>query len=390
MIQTGANISTSKINWNIINWMRGLAAIYVVINHSRSALFTDAMRYAAHVHPKADWSYWEWFNILMMQHTDLGSEFVILFFVLSGFSIAHSLNKNTDTKAFFIRRAIRLYPPYVLGIVWALVVFLIIKEDAASIFYRQTEGYKPLYIEFYKFENIKTLLYNLLYIPKDNYLTPQYWSLPFEVLFYLIAPWAVKKLRIYGLLTVGIYIFAWWWRGYVYFDDQKDPIIPQYIIDYNVYFFVGVVFYTYRDYFISKFRIKPIYSLALLAVIFELLVIIKSYLFHQDSNRITGIGMILFSFVILFSGLKYDIRIKPLENIGVFSYTLYVTHVASLFLVKLVFYKLGLNFYNIYLIYGWYFGIAASLLLAATLYYVAEYPAIRQLDRMREKTYRTA
>src|SRR6185369_5509062 len=114
-------------------------------------LFTDAMQYATQVTPKSHWSYWEWFNMILMQHTDLGTEFVILFFVLSGFSIAHSLSANTDMKAFYVRRAIRLYPPYVLGIIWAIVVFLIIKEDAATIFYKPSEGNVPLAVEFNKF-----------------------------------------------------------------------------------------------------------------------------------------------------------------------------------------------------------------------------------------------
>ena len=75
------NISPVKINWNIINWMRGLAALYVVVNHSRGGLFTNTANYITHIAPKDQWSLWEWLNIVLLQHTDLGTEFVILFFI---------------------------------------------------------------------------------------------------------------------------------------------------------------------------------------------------------------------------------------------------------------------------------------------------------------------
>jgi peptidoglycan/LPS O-acetylase OafA/YrhL len=93
--------------------------------------------------------------------------------------------------------------------------------------------------------------------------------------------------------------------------------------------------------------------------------------------------MILFTYIILISGLKYNIRVKWLERIGVFSYTLYVTHFASIFLLKLVFYKLGLHFYDIYIMYGWYLGIIVAVALAQLLYYVAEHPTINYIEKLR-------
>jgi len=95
--------------------------------------------------------------------------------------------------------------------------------------------------------------------------------------------------------------------------------------------------------------------------------------------------MTLFSFIVLISGLKYEIRFRPLEKIGSFSYTLYVTHVATIYIVKTIFYKLGFGFYNIYSLYEWYFGIVASVLCAWGLYYAAEYPSINYLKKLRKK-----
>ena len=41
-----------KINWRIINALRGFAALGVVANHARGLLFSDDVLYATHVHPK--------------------------------------------------------------------------------------------------------------------------------------------------------------------------------------------------------------------------------------------------------------------------------------------------------------------------------------------------
>lgn len=365
--------------------MRGLAALYVVINHARGNLFTNASNYAVNVTPKEHWHWWEKLSFLLMQNTNLGTEFVILFFLLSGFSIAHSLNSNQQNIQFYLRRAIRLYPPYLLGLLWALLVFIIIKNDAPAVFYKNIEGHEPLKNFYDKFIGLKSVISNILYVPKDNFLTPQYWSLPFEVVFYVIAPWAVRYLRSYGLPAVLLYIAGWIWMGKAYFDDEKDPILLQFLTDYNIYFLIGILFYTYRDKLIKFYTIGKALSLILLAVMFEALVVMKSYVFQQQSNKITGLVMVMFTFIMLFSGLKYNIKIRWLEFIGIFSYTLYVTHYASIYLVKMLFFRLGFHFYDIYQLYAWYVGIIVSLILAYGLYYLAEYPAINYLNKLRKK-----
>jgi peptidoglycan/LPS O-acetylase OafA/YrhL len=94
--------------------------------------------------------------------------------------------------------------------------------------------------------------------------------------------------------------------------------------------------------------------------------------------------MIGFSFIVLIAGLKYNLRYKWLERVGVFSYTLYISHFASIYLLKLILYKAGLNFYNINAMYAWYLGILMSVSVAAILYYFAEYPAIKYLEKRRQ------
>jgi len=381
--------STSGINFRITDWMRGLAALYVVIQHSRGYLFVDNTRYEKFVAPKEQWHWWEWLNTIFIQHTNLGKEFVIVFFILSGFSIMHSVTAEAGgIKNFYIRRLVRVYPTYILGIIWAIAVFLALRWGVSWVFNNTVERNPPLREAFDSFINLKTLLLNLVYIVKDNYLTPQYWSLPFEILFYLCIPFFARHFNAYTIFTILAFATGLFWTGIDYLDENKyDSLLVtvRFICDYNVYFYVGCIFYKYRDFFLAIFKMDQMRSLVALLLIFLLSVFVKSYLFEQYSNKITGLMMVLFTYIMLISGLKHQIRIGWLERIGAFSYTLYVSHIATLFLVKLVLYRMGHNFYDIFVVYAWYIGIVVAVLVAWVLYYFAEYPSKKYLQQLRQK-----
>ena len=377
--------SNKKIDWHIINGLRGLAALYVVFNHSRGQLFTDAVTYAEHVNPKSSWQWWEWLNMLLMQHTNLGAEFVILFFVLSGFSIAHSLRQNSEPKGFYLRRFIRLYPTYLIGILWAIVVFLIVKYMAPGIYYEAVETRLSMQEFFHNFIALPNMVKNLLYLPQNNFMTIQYWSFPLEVIFYLLAPFAIRKLRWYGIITVVLYLIGWYLRSYNYYHIHHEPIAFQFTFDYGIYFLVGITFYKYKDILLRTYKLNKAFIFISLFILFEVLVYTKSYIWAQEHNKITGLVMMLFSYIILFGFLKYDIHIKVLEKIGVYSYTLYVTHLATVHIVNSFTYYFGIGFYTIDNLFIWYIGVALSLLCAYLLYWVAERPSTKYLERLRAK-----
>lgn len=378
--------TTQKINWQIINALRGLAALVVVLNHTRGQLFANAEYYAEHVNPKASWAWWEWFHILVMQHVNLGTEFVILFFVLSGFSIAHSLRQNPGPKGFYVRRLVRLYPTYLVGIIWAIVVFLLIKTIAPDVYYTSIESELPIQGVFHQFIEIPNLIKNLLYYPRNNFLTLQYWSLPLEVIFYAIAPFALRYFRWYAVLTILLCILGYILYGIYYLNIFADAIPFQFTLDYGIYFLTGIIFYKNKEYLIDSYKPNKLVMFGVLFLIFETLVILKSYVWHQEHNKITGMFMILFSYISLIGFLKYNIRIRWLEKIGTYSYTLYVTHMATIFIFSSLAYRYGLNFYNIPVLYYWYLGVAGSLLFGYLLFWIAEYPSTKYLEKLRKRS----
>jgi len=381
--------SSQSINFRIIDWMRGLAALYVVVQHARGYLFVDSQRYEKVIAPKTEWHWWEWLNTIVVQHTNLGKEFVTVFFVLSGFCIMHSVTaEKGGIKNYFLRRLVRVYPTYVLGIVWGIAAFLILKAVVPSIFSNVTEGYPPLRDPFDAFLNIKALVLNLVYMVQDNAMIKQYWSLPLEIVFYLCIPFFAKHFRVYTVFTITTFIAGICWTGLDYLDEQKysSPlVVVRYIFDYNIYFYMGCLFYKYKDFFLSIFKMDAMRSLVAMLLIFLLSVFVKSYLFEQSSNKANGLMMVLFTYIMVMAGLKHQMRIGWLEWVGGFSYTLYISHIATLYLIKLGVYKLGYNFYDIYPVYIWYLGIPLTVLVAWILYYIAEYPSKMYLKHLRAK-----
>ncbi len=378
--------SQSKVDWRIINWLRGLAAFYVIINHSRGFLFSDAMQYAQNVTPKENWAWWEWIQILIMQFTTLGSEFVIMFFILSGFSMAHSLRNNPNTWGFYKRRLVRLYPTYLVGLFWGLIVYMILMVVVPAVYYDGVEGYEPLSKFFHQlYTTPLTLLANLFYLPIDNYLTHQYWSLPFEVIFYLLAPLMVRRYKMMGAIVVCLYIIGWAVFGMAYRDPYALNKIVPFCTDYAIYFLVGILFYRFQKHVLHYYRANKNMTLLTAAVLFGIMYMVKGYGFDQVHNKILGMFSILLTAILLFGSLKNNIRVKWLERIGIFSYTLYVTHLATLFLVKMIAHKMGLGFYMIDNLFVWYAGILFSVGFAYLLFYMGEYQSTQYLEKLRSK-----
>lgn len=374
-----------KINWRIINALRGFAALGVVVNHARGLLFSDDVLYATHVHPKQSWQIWEWVLMLATQFATLGSEFVILFFVLSGFSIAHSLSANVDTVGFYKRRLVRLYPTYVIGLVWALVVFWLIRFFCPDVFFKSIDGNTPVQEYYQRFISLKNVLLSVVYIHQENYLTHQYWSLPLEVLFYLAAPFIIRKMKVWGIVTVLIYTAFLLYDGIVYRDPDDSNVFLQLFADYGVYFLLGVLFNKYRNILVKSFPMGKVAWIVFAFVFFVLMILVKGYVFHEKTNKITGAMTAVFAYWLLFGAIRHNFVVGWLNDIGHYSYTLYVTHLATIFCIKIATYHFGMGFYLIDNLLVWYAGILLSLAVAYGLYFLAERPSIKLLEKMRNK-----
>jgi peptidoglycan/LPS O-acetylase OafA/YrhL len=356
-------------NFKILDGLRGIAATYVLVNHSRGNLLMGGNEYAK-ITPVEKWSLFDKFYYSILQTTSLGREFVILFFILSGFSIAYSLQKKATVLEFYERRLLRLYPPYLIALIWAAVVFYITKQLSPVL----TDDLNSV------FSSPNNIISNLLYVPQGAFIG-QFWSLTYEVIFYLLIPFCIFNKRYYyiiSLILYGVSIFISW-KGV-----SGNNILSMYLLDYNIYFAIGVwVFHNYKKVESLFFIKKDFIFYGALTGLFLLMVVVKFK--TSEYNKVTLLIAVLFSILLIVNFLCKEICNWLLSFLGSMSYTLYITHLATIFLFKSILLKTGaVSSNHITTWYIWIVGVGISIFASWLLYYTAENPSKKILSKFRK------
>ena len=361
-----------SIDFKILDGLRGIAAVYVVFNHARGNLFIGGLKYAQ-IKNISLWSISEKLYFSALQCTSLGREFVILFFILSGFSIAFSLNGKPKIAGFYLRRFIRIYPPYFIALIWAFIVFTALQTFIPSALPNNA---------FSVFNSFGSTIKNILYLD-NGYLIAQFWSLKFEVLFYLFIPFFILKKNLYFFVSVILEIVALYinWK-----DMSGNGIVAQYILDYNIYFAVGVFCYFNFDNIKSLFILKNKYNFYAIVIIIFFIMVAFKYLIKYEYNKYSLVIASLFSIILLFNFLHHNIKNKLLLFLGKISYTIYITHFASIILLVAILIKLGVvDSTEIKNKFIWLTGIPFAIGISYLFYLLAEKPSKDLLIKLRKK-----
>ena len=161
--------------FTLIDGLRGIAALMVVIGHLSQTV--DAT-YNAYLPALVD-------TILKAGHWGIE-----IFFVISGFVIAHSVRNGTWTFSYLarfgLRRSIRLDPPY-----WAIICLEIFLIYFSLHFYPELDTRLP---------TIPQIAAHLVYLQGllgQGHLLPIFWTLCYEVQFYIVL---VSALVLYSFL----------------------------------------------------------------------------------------------------------------------------------------------------------------------------------------------
>ncbi|RYD69411.1 MAG: acyltransferase, partial [Verrucomicrobiaceae bacterium] len=187
-----------------LEMLRGFAALYVMVYH-----FT-----------MLETKNWGIFSLPLR----LGAEAVMIFFLISGFVVCLSFsNRPTDFKTYFLKRAVRIYPIYLMALGFGMITLyqqkqpLALGELMGNIAMLQDASFAKPGTWFSSYAEIHTL-----------------WSLAYEWWFYMLfypvwrfvpAPrrmLAATGISAIGLLSfaivpnqVGFYLmyFVLWWTG---------------------------------------------------------------------------------------------------------------------------------------------------------------------------------
>jgi len=239
-------VKAGAIRFSYLDGIRGLAAIFILTRHTPEY----------------------WVNSFYRSYLA-----VDLFFILSGFVIAHAYDRkladNTlNTRKFMLVRFIRLYPIYFLS--WILCSAIIIKQILSHD-----------YSDFQIYSFFKVIIFSAFFIPShmpgDNSLFPMNgptWSLFFELVVNLI--YVIVRPKLTDRTLIFIILIAWFFMAVsAYHHGNLDTgykwTIESYIAGasralYGI--FLGLLLHRWRFSF-SKFkilRISPWYSFLIVGV----------------------------------------------------------------------------------------------------------------------------
>jgi len=372
-----------KIPFDILDSIRGIASLYVAIAHCRGSLWIGGSEFKK-MFPAGTWDIGDYIMFGTSMLTRLAVEFVIVFFLLSGFSIAHSLAENKAPLPFYRRRLIRIYPSYLVALVWAGLVFLLTRyffpewyDGSMNQFAFIRTNQMNDYFEW------DVILKNLFYMPSQGFITP-FWSLTYEVIFYLLAPFLLRRVNAYAAVSVilfGVYMVSPGWVSSL----QLPVYLHDFLFVYNVYFAAGALIYRHFDRVMGWFNgIPRNWHLGIIIATLGLIYAVNFYM--QTESSYSFIVAAFFSCLLIFYFLKYSVRIPWLIRVGRYSYTLYITHMATVYLYLGVYWMIArpqvpyiLNYFI------WMPAVLLCLLAAYGQYRLVESKTKQVLNRLRQQ-----
>lgn len=366
----------------ILDSIRGIASLYVAIAHCRGTLWMGGAAFTE-MFPREGWSVWEYIIFGSSLLTRLAVEFVIVFFLLSGFSIAHSLSGNKQPLPFYKRRLVRIYPPYLAALLWAGIVYM----ATLALFPQWYDGSLTEFsfirtMQMNDFLEPRQIISNIFYMPGEGFITP-FWSLTYEVIFYLLAPFLLRRVHIYALVSLLFYAAHWIIPSFIA-NLHLNRYLHDFLFVYNIYFAAGVLLYQYYVPALTWFnRVSKKLHLTLMVVVLGA-VYATNFLMKTESEYSFMVAAVL-AFLMIIYFLKYQIRVKWLMAVGRYSYTLYITHMASIFLYLAIFWLFTGHrqpFISNYFV--WMGAVPFCLLLAYLQYLMVESKCKNFLSRLRQ------
>lgn len=302
-----SNFKLTDRSLHSINILRGIAAFGVFWYHQQYGRVL-----AQHMHEPL-------FNL-----TDsFGSTYAVpLFFLISGFCIHLSNvksiaeNKSLNLEAYFIKRFKRIYPPYLIALLFSLFVDWITQPS----FYLNV---KDLFIHLFVLQGF--------YEKSFNSINLVFWTISIELAFYILYPiffYLRKKYRLKSSLTI---IFITSITSIIVIGNFENiTLVERYLVT-NLWFgWCMGAFIADRLFLNSEFKWGKFLSILypMIAILYLMVHLNKlPYLITDSLNILLWIGPLVY-ICSLENWLRkhYSLPICLLTSLGLLSYSLYLLH----------------------------------------------------------------
>lgn len=309
---------SSKKVLNSIQFLRGFAALMVVIHHTGGYI---RRYYAPH--------------LLLGDYFGIGFAGVDLFFVISGFIIHFTskkyLNNPSKLKEYLTKRFVRVYPIY-----WIIIsILFILSWLITNILHKNVfnTGYPHTFNAYFQ-------TYTLF--PIHFAINPVTWTLSYEIFFYLMFALLIisKKLWVvpFGILIVSFY------NIFIIKSGSELTYFNFIFSGFNFEFVLGCLIFQFYE----KLKLSKALSLLLLSIAVGIILYLGYEVSDIDSyQRILTFG--LPSGIILLTLLNLEKQgaisfPKLFIMLGDSSYALYLIHFPMMLLMNKIPQMLGHQF----------------------------------------------
>jgi peptidoglycan/LPS O-acetylase OafA/YrhL len=372
-----------KTNIRHLHLIRGFASFIVAFSHTMWPFWIGGTAFFSKPHSLT----YKAGGILSYAFSNATAQ-VIVFFVLSGFMISYSYEKNKwKYKDFLINRLIRIYIPVLASLILGGLVILYISKTNADFFLQSNDDYNQTVGTVIEkgstFNNLLTTL--VFYRTKANYFGFNYvlWSLLYEMIFYLLFPIIKKNIKTIFIISVVLHPI------HFFLDSSRQmPLFWAFFpTQFLFYFSSGVFLYTWLK---NKGEIKiskRVLDVSLLGLFFGALIPI-GYLTNRDTTSF--IPATIFACIWIYRMLKYGAKdnlfSKSFMWLGKISFSLYLVHVPILLLL----YSIANNLFGFtgdtYVSPWIHFGVTFLLLPPAYLFYkLVEVESIKLIEKHKLK-----
>jgi peptidoglycan/LPS O-acetylase OafA/YrhL len=326
-------LNDNSRHFESVHLLRGVAAIMVLVQHSFKSFY-----------------FWNlpWFNENIL---DIGQIGVSVFFVISGFVLPLSLQKNYrihDFPRFLAKRFVRIEPTYL-----ASLVFAIIWVWSAT---RLAPNATPWSLDIFQ---IFAHLFYLIPFTKLEWLNYIYWTLAIEFQFYLIIGllycilrWAADKSIMF--VSVLIFLFSC--------STLLHPLMPQVrLLEFAPFFGIGMLAWLCICYPVLHFIYIPL-LLSLILIGFLGSLSLSNLLF----------GALAFFLILFWKPIQMKWRF-----FGTISYSLYVIHPPIVTLQHIIGNRLADTSFQAILFLFPFVTMVISIFAAWILYKLVEEPSMK-------------
>lgn len=174
------------------------------------------------------------------------------FFVISGYLVTQSLERDPRLVQFLLKRIRRIYPGFVAALLFTMLIALFAFDGKLSDFlsYSSVQTYLPVnLLMFWRQDYLADVFARN---PYPRLVNGSLWTLSYEWLFYLVMVLLIPLIRNRKmLLTASILVFAGMLIFHLFFSgpyyDNFSVISPRFGFTFGLFFLGGAILSQYRN-----------------------------------------------------------------------------------------------------------------------------------------------